>query len=231
MILSISLAFWSHTGATFVVSIPAVYPILMGAIRSHSFGIVTCMANAQLGYKYGFVGITPGITLMLAMYIVGKTGFCIKPLRDNSVITVPELFDKKFGRKVRWASGVVIVLGGLLNMGVFLRMAGDFLITTVGIGEQYLELLMTLLLLIVALYTILGGMLSVLVTDYLQFIVMSIGLVSVSLLFFFQFGWDNMVGSLQSNYGPQAFNPFHDDTYPIERIILDILIAFSSVLT
>ena len=203
----------------------------IASLAATEFGIVTCMANAQLGYKYGFVGITPGITLMLAMYIVGHTGFCIKPLRDNSVITVPELFDKKFGKRVRWASGVVIVLGGLLNMGVFLRMAGDFLITTVGINEQYLEILMTILLLIVALYTVLGGMLSVLITDYLQFIVMSIGLVSVSLLFFFQFGWENMISSLDTNYGPQAFDPFHDDTYPFERIVLDVLIAFSSVLT
>ena len=35
---------------------------------------------------------------------------------------------------------------------------------------------MTVLLLMVAVYTILGGMLSVLVTDFLQFVVMSLGL-------------------------------------------------------
>ena len=34
---------------------------------------------------------------------------------------------------------------------------------------------MTALLLMVAVYTILGGMLSVLVTDFLQFVVMSVG--------------------------------------------------------
>ena len=55
------------------------------------------------------------------MFLVGVTGFCIKPLRDSGVMTIPELFEKQFGPRIRWAAGVVIVLGGLLNMGVFLR--------------------------------------------------------------------------------------------------------------
>ena len=38
-------------------------------------------------------------------------------------MTIPELIEKRFGPNIRWAAGVVIVLGGLLNMGVFLRVA------------------------------------------------------------------------------------------------------------
>ena len=55
------------------------------------------------------------------MFVVGLTGFCVKPLRDSGVMTIPELFEQRFGKFVRWLAGVVIVLGGLLNMGVFLR--------------------------------------------------------------------------------------------------------------
>lgn len=62
------------------------------------------------------------------MLFVGVTGFGINPLRKAGVMTLPELFENKFGARVRWMSGVVIVLGGLLNMGVFLRMGGDFLV-------------------------------------------------------------------------------------------------------
>jgi len=203
----------------------------IASLAATEFGIVTCMANAQLGYKYGFSGITPGIAFVLAMFIVGWTGFCIKPLREQQVITLPELFQKKFGQKVRWASGVVIVLGGLLNMGVFLRMAGDFLTEAVGIDTQYLEILMTGLLIVVAIYTILGGMLSVLVTDYFQFILMSIGLLAVTTICFYQFGWDNLTQHLATTYGEKAFNPFIDETYGLDRILLDLLVAFAAVLT
>ena len=42
--------------------------------------------------------------------------------------------------------------------------------------------MMTALLLLGTIYTVLGGMLSVLVTDFLQFIVMSCGLIAVTIL-------------------------------------------------
>ena len=203
----------------------------IASLSASEFGIATCMANAELGYKYGFAGITPGITLALCMYIVGRTGFCIKPLRDQRVVTLPEFFEAKFGEKVRWASGVVIVLGGLLNMGVFLRQAGDYLSVVCGFNPVYLELVMTVILAGVAVYTMLGGMLSVLITDYIQFIVMSIGLIAVVLLMVFKFGWVEMLTSAHEKIGPGAFNPFVNGEYGLDRILLDLLLAMACVLT
>lgn len=203
----------------------------IASLAATEFGIATFMANAELGYKYGFTGTTPGITTAIAMFVVGWTGFCIKPLRDQEVITLPELFQNKFGKWVRWASGVVIVLGGLLNMGVFLRMGGNFLTVVCGFDMEYLEIVMTLILIGVAVYTILGGMISVFITDYIQFVIMSIGLSLVVLILLLQFGWIEMLTSLKTERGPVAFNPFVDDTYGFDRIILDVFLAFASVLT
>ncbi len=109
------------------------------------------------------------------MLVIGFTGFCVKPLRASGAMTLPELFEKRFGKRVRWLAGVVIVLGGLLNMGVFLKIGGDFLCAVCGWETGYLVPVMGGLLVLVAIYTILGGMLSVLITDFLQFIIMSVG--------------------------------------------------------
>ena len=203
----------------------------IASLAATEFGIATCMANAELGYNYGFAGITPGVALMLAMFIVGKTGFCIKPLRMQQVITIPEFFQDKFGTRVRWASGVVIVLGGLLNMGVFLRQAGDFLVVVCDFNAVNLEWVMTLILIGVALYTILGGMLSVLITDYIQFIMLSLGLIIVIFLVVTKFGWFNILDAVDQNIGSTGFNPFSEGKYGWDRIVLDLLIAFSAVLT
>lgn len=203
----------------------------IASLAATEFGIVTCMANAELGYKYGFAGTTPGVALFLAMFVIGKTGFCIKPLRDRGVTTIPEFFEEKFGKKVRWASGVVIVLGGLLNMGVFLRMGGDFLTTIFGLPPGYLEAMMTIILIIVAIYTILGGMLSVMVTDYMQFVVMSAGLLITTMLVAWTFEWSSLTRHLTDSYGRAAFNPFEGNAYGLDRIILDILLAVASILT
>lgn len=203
----------------------------IASLSATEFGIVTCMANSQLGYKYGFVGIMPGIAVFIAMIFVGWTGFCIRPLRDHQVVTLPELFDQKFGKKVRWASALVIVLGGLLNMGVFLRIGGEFLTVVLGVDIVYLEVIMTILLIIVAFYTVLGGMMSVLITDYMQFIVMSVGVIAFTLMILWQFGWENLVVSLENTYGEQAFNPFAGGQYGFYRIALDALVGLATVLT
>ncbi len=219
----------------------------IASLAATEFGIVTCMYTAQLGYEHGFAGAWPGISMAMAMLVIGLTGFCVKPLRDAGVMTIPELFENRFGSKVRWAAGVVIVLGGLLNMGMFLRMGGDFLVTVTGLGQatasnaggllgffqaHMLETAMTVLLLMVAVYTILGGMLSVLVTDFLQFVVMSAGLLTVTLLILFhpEIGWAKLVTTAQDRIGDGAFNPFlHPEGPP--WVLAQVLLNTAAVLT
>jgi len=203
----------------------------IASLAATEFGIVTCMYTAQNGYDKGFAGVIPGILMTLAMAFVGFTGFCIKPLRKAKVITIPELFERRFGSKIRWMSGVVIVLGGLLNMGVFLRMGGDFLVIVCGLNPKYLEVTMTLLLVGVAVYTILGGMISVLITDYLQFIVMSAGLLVVTLLILFKVGWSSMIAAVESHHGPAGFNPFIHPQMGWDYVIFNAFVAFAVVLT
>src|SRR5438552_496873 len=144
----------------------------IASLAATEFGVITCMYTAQAGFTNGFAGSFPGLCQATAMFLIGATGFCVKPLRDSGAMTLPELFEQRFGKFVRWLSGVVIVLGGLLNMGVFLKIGGDFLCLVCGLDIKYLVLMMGALLVMVCVYTILGGMLSVLVTDFLQFVVM-----------------------------------------------------------
>jgi len=82
----------------------------IASLAATEFGIVACVYGAQNGYRYGFSGAIPGLLQAAAMFLIGVTGFCIKPLRDSGVMTIPELFEKRFGPKIRWAAGVVIVL-------------------------------------------------------------------------------------------------------------------------
>ncbi len=179
----------------------------IASLAATEFGIVTCMYTAQAGYEYGFAGATPGILQAIAMLVIGLTGFCIEPLRASGVMTIPELFEKRFGPRVRWFAGLVIILGGLLNMGLFLRIGGEFLVVVTGFDARYLELAMTVLLAMVLVYTVLGGMLSVLVTDYLQFVVMSGGLIVVTILIAKNVGWSTLVQAVETHHGDGGFNP------------------------
>ncbi|MGH9871890.1 MAG: sodium:solute symporter family protein [Pyrinomonadaceae bacterium] len=203
----------------------------IASLAATEFGIVTCMYTAQNGFEKGFAGATPGILMAAAMAVVGLTGFVIKPLRDSGVMTIPELFEKQYGPRIRWAAGVVIVLGGLLNMGVFLRTGGQFLVLVAGLDVRYLEVMMTALLIGVAVYTILGGMLSVLVTDFLQFVVMSAGLILVTILILMNVGWENMVNTVELRYGAGGFNPFVNPTMGWQYVLFNLMLNTAAVLT
>src|SRR5213593_4586054 len=170
----------------------------IASLAATELGVVTVMYTGQLGFEKGFAGATIGIIMAIAMYLVGRTGFVIQPLRAVGVITIPELFEKRFGKGVRWLAGLFVVLGGVLNMGIFLRLGGEFLVHVTGIpkGSHTLEWVMTILLGLVLLYTVLGGMLSVLITDYLQFIVMGLGIVVTSVLVIRNIGWNTLVTQL-----------------------------------
>jgi solute:Na+ symporter, SSS family len=203
----------------------------IASLAATEFGIVTCMYTAQAGYSHGFAGATPGIAQAVAMLLVGLTGFCVRPLRDAGVLTLPELFEKRFGPRIRWAAGLVIVLGGLLNMGVFLRIGGEFLLMVCGFDLRSLEVVMTVLLVLVAVYTILGGMLSVLVTDWLQFIVMSAGLLAVTVLILIDVGWSRLADTVSSKYGPGGFNPLAASDLGWSYVLFQCLVNLAAVLT
>lgn len=203
----------------------------IASLAATEFGIITCMYTAQAGYTQGFAGTWPGICQALAMAVIGWTGFCVQPLRDSGAITLPELFERRFGKFVRWLAGVVIVLGGLLNMGVFLKIGGDFLCLVGGIDISYLAAMMTVLLILVAVYTILGGMLSVLVTDFLQFIVMSAGLLVVTILILAKVGWGNLVAAVETHHGAGGFNPLTNPDLGWAYIIMQMLGNTAATLT
>src|SRR5256886_3115681 len=196
----------------------------IASLAATEFGIVTCMYTAQNGYEKGFAGAIPGICQAVAMFFIGLTGFCIKPLRDSGVMTIPEMFDQRFGPRIRWSAGVVIVLGGLLNMGVFLRTGGEFLVLVCGFDVKYLEIAMTVLLAGVAVYTILGGMLSVLVTDFLPFVVMSAGLILVTALIVANIGWGRLVSTVQIHYGAGGFQPLFEPALGLADVVFKILL-------
>ncbi|NLF09636.1 MAG: sodium:solute symporter family protein [Pirellulaceae bacterium] len=184
----------------------------IASLAATEMGLVTVMYTAQMGFTHGFAGAVPGVCYCVVMLLVGITGFVIFPLRKAGVITIPELFEKRFGKRVRWLAGLVVVVGGILNMGIFLRLGGEFLMGVAGFDTQaafhltwigrdfsigYLETVMISLLALVLLYTVLGGMLSVLVTDYLQFLVLGMGLVVTSILVVWNFGWSDIVSGLE----------------------------------
>src|SRR5437762_3105468 len=90
---------------------------------------------------------------------------------------------------------------------------------------------MTVLLAGVAIYTILGGMLSVLITDFLQFVVMSVGLILVTAMILTSIGWDRLASTVQTHYGAGGFNPFANPQIGWPYVLFNLLLNTAACLT
>ena len=139
-------------------------------------GTVTFVYLAELGYVAGFSCFAIGLLAAAAYMLVGKTGFIVSALRAQGVMTIPEYYERRYGRRVRLLGGTILFLGGVLNMGIFLKFDGIFLSEVMGFGPQAVAVIMSVMMVVVVSYTVLGGMFSVVVTDFLQFVVLSFGM-------------------------------------------------------
>ena len=122
-------------------------------------GLVTVMYSAQKGFTGGFAAFHIGLIAGIVTLIVGLTGFIVVPLREMGVMTIPEFYEKRFSRGVRISGGLLLAFSGILNMGLFLKAGAIFVAGLTGITDPtYVAIIMTVMLILVLAYTILGGL-------------------------------------------------------------------------
>jgi solute:Na+ symporter, SSS family len=120
------------------------------------------------------MGVPAVLTVMVfALFLAGK-------IRRLSIISLPELVERRYGRTVRHLSAVLIIWYMILLSASQMVAAGKFL--HIIFGTSYILGLM-LGVGIVILYSALGGYLSVVVTDAVQFALLAAALVVVLIYF------------------------------------------------
>ncbi len=196
----------------------------VATLAATEIGTITFMYYAELGYKTGFASFVNGLIAGAVMIVIGRTGFIIRRLRALRLMTIPEFFQVKYSKNLRVVTGILVAIGGILNMGVFLKVEGTFLAIITGISLDHLKATMTAILLLELAYTVLGGMVSIVITDFLQFIALSLGTILVSLYSIHIVGWEHMRATVYANMGSQGFNPFTNAQYGWAYIVFQILL-------
>jgi SSS family solute:Na+ symporter len=180
------------------------------SLLSTEVGIITYMYQAQFGFVAGFSAFAVGLITLAVCLLVGRTGFVITRLREMQILTVPEYFERRYGRAVRILAGVLMAFGGSLNLGIFPIIEARFLAIVTGIPSQYLGWTMAALLLVALAYTALGGMVSLIVTNYVQYVFLAAGTVIVTLVCLREVGWGGMVGAVEGHMAGHGFDPVAD---------------------
>ena len=172
-------------------------------------GLVTVMYSAQKGFSGGFAAFHMAVIAGVATLFVGLTGFIVGPLRRLEVLTIPEFYEKRFNKQIRVLGGILLVLAGVLNMGLFLKVGSMFIVGVTGMASEgeALKWVMVGLLVLVLIYTTLGGMISVVLTDYVQFVVLSFGLLAATGVAIWKLGWTNIFETVHATLGEGGFDP------------------------
>ena len=172
-------------------------------------GLITVMYSAQKGFVGGFAAFHIALAAGIVTFIVGVTGLFVYRLREMDVMTIPEYYERRFDRRTRVLGGVMMALGGILNMGLFLKVGAMFLVGITGLSAEgwALPTVMIFLISLVLIYTCLGGMVSVVIADYVQFVVLSFGLLLGSALAVSHIGWTNLFDTIRDTMGAPGFDP------------------------
>jgi SSS family solute:Na+ symporter len=200
--------------------------LALATMTGTEIGLVTVMYSAELGFTQQYASLYLALYELVILLFIGLTGVVVYRLRQSKVLTIPEYYERRYSRGVRVLGGVMMVLSGVLNMGLFLKAGALFLVSVTGFTEpewlqQFmvdafdyhepvgLKLIMTGLLLLVLFYTVLGGMISVVITDLIQFVILGTGMVIVTLFVAGEIGIDGFseVVTVQNGY----FDPTSTD--------------------
>lgn len=199
----------------------------IATLAATEIGTITFMYFAELGYKAGFAAFcTAGISGVV-MIIIGRTGFIVSKFRELKLMTVPEYFEVKYSQGLRIVTGILVAVGGILNMGVFLKIEGQFLTIVSGIDSKYLVAVMTAILLLELVYTVLGGMVSVVITDFLQYVLLSIATILVTIYAVSTAGWSNITAKVTSVMGASGWSPLENSRFGWTFLVWQVLLWFA----
>ncbi|EEL87156.1 sodium:solute symporter [Bacillus cereus] len=139
-------------------------------------GGASTIGTARLGYEFGISGIWLVVMIGIGIILLGI--FLVKKVSRFKIITISELLGLRFNSQTRVITSLITFI--YVTMITVTQVIGMGTILNVLLGWD-IKLCMLLGGSVVVMYTLLGGMWSVTMTDIFQFIVMTIGVFAIML--------------------------------------------------
>jgi solute:Na+ symporter, SSS family len=141
------------------------------------FSAGTFVVWGSIAYKFGWVAVTIQMAMCFGGFIVAY--FIAPKWRKTNVLTAAEFVRKRLGDKVQKFYTYIILVLSLAYTGAFLYPVAK--IVNVSTGWD-INLCIISLGLLVLLYTVVGGLWAVIITDVLQFVILTAAIVIVVVL-------------------------------------------------
>jgi len=196
---------------------PSLY---MGTMAATVLGGASTVGTVKLGYVHGISGFW--LCAALGLGIIALNLFLAKPLLRLKIFTVTQVLEQRYNPMARQASAVIMLAYALmiavtstLAIGTVLQVLFDMQFwAAILLGGG-----------VVVVYSTIGGMWSLTLTDIVQFVIKTVGLMFVLLpiCLYRVGGWDELVAKLPSS-------SFSLTTIGWDTIITYFLIYFFGIL-
>lgn len=167
------------------------------------FSAGTFVVWGSIAYQHGFVAIAIQMTMCLAGFFVGM--FIAPAWQKSHALTAAEFVSRRLGISVQKFYSYLILLISLMYTGAFLYPVAKIINVSTGFSIEACILVLGILII---LYTVVGGLWGVMITDVVQFIVLTAAVIIVVPLAFDRIGG---VGELFTNAPPDFFNIVNDE--------------------
>jgi SSS family solute:Na+ symporter len=174
------------------------------------FSAGTFVVWGSIAYTYGLVAITIQMSMCIAGFVIGY--FIAPKWWKSKALTVAEFLTNRFGKRIQQYYTYIFLFLSLGYTGAFLYPVAKILNVTTGFDINYAILLLGGLIMI---YTAVGGLWAVVVTDVLQFVILTAAVLLVIPLSIKEVdGLDNFI-----NQAPNQFFNIFSGEYSYAFII------------
>lgn len=205
LLIMLFIGWYSSTKITsntdFMVAGRRLGPLLMaGTLAATEIGGGSSLGVVQQGMEsYGLSAAWYIITMGFAFVILT---FLAPKFRAATVKTVPEYFRRRYGKSAGLITAVIMLLP-LIGATASQFIASSVILSTM-LGIDY-KIAVLIVAVVVTLYSIMGGLWSVTLTDFVQVFLIVIGMIiAVPFAMNMAGGWDNVVANVPAG----TFNMF-----------------------
>ncbi|MEA5019098.1 MAG: sodium:solute symporter [Gordonibacter sp.] len=173
------------------------FPLFFGCMAALALGGGSTIGSTQLGYKFGFGGIWLNVSIGIGLILAGL--LVTTKLSKLRALSVNEVVGGSYGPTARIFSSVLTLIYTLTLSVVQVIAIGTIISGILGLNP-------TLSMLagggVVILYTLLGGMWSVTMTDIVQFVIKTIGILILAPFFCVSAagGWESLISKVPETY-------------------------------
>ena len=192
--------------------------LLATAAGEAGLGAVSAVAIFEYTYKAGFAISWWQMMSFPVGLLLTLTGFAIYRYRETRAMTLAQFFEIRYSRGFRVFAGIMAFLSGVLNYGIFPAVGARFFVNYCGLPQSLALLgtsvptfgvLMFFFIGFALFLTLMGGQLTIMVSDTIQGLVAGVFYLVVIAALLYLFSWSDISGAMANvPPGQSMLNPF-----------------------